>query len=68
VHTVFEWEDVMERDYLEEVGIDVRIMFKWILKKCHRLDCSGSVLGEVAGACICGDEHSGSIKFGQFLD
>jgi len=58
----------MERDYLEEVGIDVRIIFKWVFNKFHGLDSSGSVLGEVAGACECGNEHSGSIKFGQFLD
>jgi len=52
----------MEKDYLEEVDINVRIIFKWVIKKCHRLDCSGSVFGEVAGACECGNEHSGSIK------
>jgi len=58
----------MERDYLEEVGVDVRIIIKWVFKKYHRLGCSGSILVEVAGACDCGNEPSGSIKFGQFLD
>jgi hypothetical protein len=24
--------------------------------------------GEVAGSCKCGNEHSGSIKCGEFLD
>jgi len=68
VHTGILWEAVMERDHLEEVDVDVRIIFKWVFKKWHRLDCSGSVLREVASACDCGNEPSGSIKFGQFLD
>jgi hypothetical protein len=45
VHAGFEWKDVMERVYFEEVGIVVRIIFKWVFKKCNRLDCSGPVLG-----------------------
>jgi hypothetical protein len=32
------------------------------LERC----CSG--WGQVAGACECGDEPSGSIKRGEFLD
>ena len=31
-------------------------------KSGHRLDCSGSGQGQVAGTCECGNEHSGSIK------
>ena len=58
----------MERDYLEEVGVDVRIILKWVFKKSHRLDCSVLILVEVVGGCDCGNEPSGSIKFGQFLD
>jgi hypothetical protein len=42
----------MGRGYLKEVGVDVRIIFEWIFKKCHRVDCSGSVLGEMAGAFV----------------
>jgi hypothetical protein len=34
----------------------------------HGLDCCGSVEGLVDGACECGNEHSGSIKCGEFLD
>jgi hypothetical protein len=29
---------------------------------------SGSVHGQVAGACNCGDELLGSIKSGEFFD
>ena len=32
------------------------------------LDRSGSGKGQVAGTCECGDEPSGSIKCGEFLN
>jgi hypothetical protein len=32
------------------------------------LDRTGSGQGRVAGMCECGNEHSGSIKCGEFLD
>jgi hypothetical protein len=32
------------------------------------LDRSGSGAGQVAGACGCDNEHSGSTKCGEFLD
>lgn len=31
----------------------------------HRVDCSGSGYGHVAGACERGNEHSGSMKCGE---
>jgi hypothetical protein len=34
----------------------------------HGLDCSGSGKGQVTGACACGNEPPGSIKWGEFLD
>jgi hypothetical protein len=33
VHTGFWWGDLRERDHLEYVGIDRRIILKWIFKK-----------------------------------
>jgi len=32
------------------------------------LDRAGSELGQVASTCECGNEPSGSIKCGEFLD
>jgi hypothetical protein len=32
------------------------------------LDLSGSVQGQVAGCCECGNEALGSIKWEEFLD
>ena len=34
----------------------------------QELDCSGSGYGTVAGTCKCGNEFSGSINCGEFLD
>jgi len=33
----------------------------------HGMHLSGSGRGQVAGTCECGNEHSGSIKYGKFL-
>jgi len=34
----------------------------------YGLDRAGSGWGQVAGTCECGNEPSGSIQFGEFLD
>ena len=49
------WEDNIKMD-LREVG--------WR----HGLNRSGSDHGQVAGCCDCGNEPSGSVKCGEFLD
>jgi hypothetical protein len=36
VHTGFWWGDLRERDHLEDLGVDVRIILKWIFKKWDR--------------------------------
>jgi len=33
MHTRFWWRDLRERDCLEDMGIDWRIILKWIFKK-----------------------------------
>jgi len=43
----------------------------WILRKRalgYGLDLAGPGQGQVAGTCECGNEPSGSIKFGEFLE
>jgi len=34
----------------------------------YGLDQADSIYGQVAGTCDCGNEPSGSIKCGEFLD
>jgi len=72
VHTGFWWGNPRERDRLEEdQGVDGRIILKTMFKKWdegHGLNRSGSGQGHVVGSCECGNEPSGSIKCGEFLD
>ena len=58
------------REHLEALAIDGSVRVKWIFKKWdgeHGLNCSGSGQGQVGGMCECGNEHSVSIKCGNFL-
>jgi hypothetical protein len=57
---------------LEYLGVDGKIILKWIFNKWegegHGLDWSGTGEGNVVGSCECGNEPSGSIKCEEFLD
>jgi hypothetical protein len=59
------------RKPLGDPGIDGRIILGWIsgsgMGVCG-LDGASSGYGQVACACECGDEPSGSIKCREFLD
>jgi hypothetical protein len=35
VHTEFWWGDLSERDHLEDLDVDGRIILKWIFKTFH---------------------------------
>ena len=61
----------MERANLEEQGVDGRIILNgssgsgmWR----YGLDRAGSGQRQVAGTCECGNEPSGTIKCGEFVD
>jgi hypothetical protein len=36
MHTGFRWENLREGDHLEDLGIDERVILKWILEKQDR--------------------------------
>jgi hypothetical protein len=57
--------------YLENLTADGKIILKWIFEEWegkYGLDCSGSEWGQMAGVCECGNEPSGFIKCGEFID
>jgi hypothetical protein len=59
------------RDRRGDPGVDGRIMSGWIFKKWDvgvRTGLGWLRIGIVAGTCECGEEPSGSIKRGGFLD
>jgi len=69
-HAGFWRRNMNERDHLEDLGVDGKLMLKWILSRIagRGLDSAGLTQGEVEGRCERGIETSGSTKCGEFLD
>ena len=70
VHTGLVGRSV-NRSHLGDLGVDGKVILKLTsrcgIQRCG-LDCSISRQGHVAGAYLCGNDPSGSIKCGEFLD
>jgi hypothetical protein len=63
--------NIRERDHLEDPGVDERIILRWIFRKWDVGVWNGLGwlrIGTLAGTCDCGNELSGSIKCGEFLE
>ena len=60
------WGHRRERNHWGDLGVDGWIILGWMWV-CG-LDWAGPGQGQVADACECGNEPSGSIKCGEFLD
>ena len=70
-YTRFWWGYLRERDRLEDSDVDGRIILTWILRKWDVGAWTGSSwlrIGTVAGICEYGNEPSGFIQCGEFLD
>jgi len=66
------WPEKLEgRDHSEDLRVYGRIILEWILGKLGVKMWAGSMwlrIGPMAGCCEHGNEPSGSIKGGEFLD
>jgi len=63
--------DMLERDNVEDLNVDGRIILEGSSRNGegkHGLNFFGPEYGQVAGVCQRGDEHSGSIIYGEFFD
>jgi hypothetical protein len=69
VHTVFRWGNLKERDHLEDLGMDGKIILNCILRNgvegCG-LDSSGSGQWKVDASCKHSIKSSGSITCMEF--
>ena len=65
-HIRVRWGNLRERDHLDDLGIDGRIILKWIFGKWdgNGLNWPGSGQGQVVGSCEFANDPSGSIKCG----
>jgi hypothetical protein len=70
-YTGFWWENLRERDHWRHPGVDGRIILRSILRKWDGESMDWINLAQERNrwrARVCGNESSGYIKYGEFLD
>ena len=71
MYTWFCGGNLRERDHLGDLGVDGRIILRWVFWKWDVevwLYQAGWGYGEVAGSCEYSNELLGSLKCGNFLN
>ena len=70
LHIGFWWENLREIDNLEDLGVDERIILRWIFWKWDGdvdwIDMAQEKTG--GGSCKRVNKHSVSIKYREFVD
>ena len=68
----FWWGKTDVKIYLENLGVDGRIILEWILKKWNEEAWTGLLLAQDRdrwpGSCDCRNKPFGYIRYGEFLD
>jgi hypothetical protein len=71
MHTIFWSENLKERDLSEDLSVGGRIISEWTLGKQGEKVWTGCIwlrIGTSGRCCEHGDEPSGSIKRGEYVD
>jgi hypothetical protein len=67
----FWWGDTREGDHSEDLTIDGRTILKWVCRKQDGEGWTGLIwlrIGAGGGIFECGNEPSGSVICGEFID
>ena len=71
MHVKFWWGDLRERDHLEDLSVNIKIILKRIFKKLDVEAMAGMLwfrIGTRGGCFECGIKPSGSIKCEKFVN
>jgi hypothetical protein len=64
----FWWGNPRERDHWGDPAVDGRIILRWIFRKWNVGVWTGLRWFRIETDCECGNDPSGTIKCGEFLD